>query len=107
MTAPYVITVEFRLHSADQMPEFRALIDANARQSCCVEPGCQRFDVLVPHGSRDSIFLYEIYDSRAAFEDHLKAAHYHIFDHASAALVLSKVVREFTLVCEGSHAETP
>ena len=107
MTAPYVIAVEFKLHSAGEMPVFRKLIDENARQSCRLEPGCQRFDVLVPHGSTDSIFLYEIYDSRAAFEDHLKAAHYHIFDHASAALVLSKVVREFTLVCEGSHAKTP
>ena len=106
MTAPYVITVEFRLHSADRMPEFSALIAANARQSCRLEPGCQRFDVLVLKGSDDSIFLYEIYDSRAAFEAHLTAAHYHIFDQASAALVLSKVVREFTLVCEGSHAET-
>ena len=107
MTAPYGITVEFKLHSAGAMPAFRKLIDENARQSCRVEPGCQRFDVLVPHGSTDSIFLYEIYDSRAAFEDHLRAAHYHIFDHASAALVLAKVVREFTLVCDGSHAETP
>ena len=106
MTAPYVIAVEFKLHTAGEMPAFRELIDENARQSCRLEPGCQRFDVLVPKGSKDSILLYEIYDDRAAFEAHLKAAHYHVFDQASAALVLSKVVREFTLVCEGSHAET-
>lgn len=105
MTAPYVITVEFVLHAPASMPAFRALIDANARQSCAQEPGCRRFDVLVPKGRDDTIMLYEIYDSRAAFEAHLQAAHYHQFDKASAAMVLSKVVQDFTLECEGSHPQ--
>ena len=103
--APYVVTVEFVLHSAAIMAEFRALIDDNARQSCAGEPGCRRFDVLAPKGRADAVFLYEIYDSRAAFEDHLMAAHYHLFDKASAAMVLRKVVQEFTLECEGSHPQ--
>jgi len=103
MTEPYVITVEFRLHRASDMPAFRALIDQNARQSCALEPGCQRFDVLVPKGATDAILLYEIYDSRAAFEAHLQAAHFDVFDRASAAMVLSKSVTEFNLVCEGSR----
>ncbi len=103
MTDPYVITVEFRLHRADDMPAFRRLIDANARQSCALEPGCRRFDVLVPKGSADTILLYEIYDNQAAFEAHLRAAHYHLFDSASAALVLAKSVSDFTLACEGSR----
>ncbi len=103
MTDPYVITVEFRLHRASDMAAFRALIDANARQSCAQEPGCRRFDVLVPKGATDTILLYEIYDSRAAFEAHLQAAHFHVFDKASAALVLSRSISEFTLACEGSR----
>ena len=103
MTGLYVITVEFRLHRASDMPAFRALIDDNARQSCTLEPGCQRFDVLVPKGVADAILLYEIYDSRAAFEAHLQSGHFHAFDRASDALVLSKAVFEFTLACEGSR----
>lgn len=103
MTGPYVITVEFRLHRAGDMAAFRALIDENARQSCALEPGCQRFDVLVPKGVADAILLYEIYDSRAAFEAHLQTGHFHVFDRASDALVLAKSVSELTLACEGSR----
>jgi len=103
MTGPYVITVEFRLHRASDMPAFRALIDENARRSCALEPGCQRFDVLVAKEPADAILLYEVYDSRAAFDAHLQTGHFHVFDRASDALVLSKSVSEFTLVCEGSR----
>ena len=105
MSAPYVITVLFTLNNPADMPAFRALIDANARQSCALEPGCRRFDVLVPKGQDLAVFLYEIYDSRAAFEAHLQAAHYYQFDKASAEMVLSKVVQDFTLECEGSHPQ--
>lgn len=106
MSGQYGILVDFTLRSPGAMAAFRQLIDANARQSCLVEPGCLRFDVLVPNGSDDRILLYEIYESSTAFAAHLQAAHYHVFDQASAALVLHKAVREFILVCEGSHAET-
>jgi len=103
MTGPFAITVEFRLHRAIDMPAFRTLVDENARQSCALEPECQRFDVLVPKGVADCILLYEVYDSRAAFDAHLQAPHFHVFDRASDALVLSKSVSEFTLACKGSQ----
>ncbi len=106
MSDPYVITVEFRLHRASDMAAFRTLIDANAQQSCALEPGCQRFDVLMPKGASDTILLYEIYDSRTAFEAHLRAAHFHVFDRESDPLVRSKSVSEFTLACEGSQTQT-
>jgi quinol monooxygenase YgiN len=97
----YVIVVDFKLASGAR-PQFRRLIDANARASCEFEPGCRRFDVLEPKNDPDRILLYEIYDSRAAFEQHIKTAHFAMFDKASAALVQEKAVSEFELVCEGS-----
>ncbi len=106
MTGPYIILVEFTLHTSGAMPAFRALIDENARQSCRLEPGCQRFDVLLPKGRDDRVLLYEIYDTRAAFDVHLSSAHFHQFDMASAAMVRAKVVSEFSLACEGSRAQT-
>jgi len=107
MTAPYVVVVEFVLHSADLMSAFRPLMDENARTSCRLEPGCRRFDVLVSRTRADTILLYEIYDSRAEFEAHLIAPHYVSFDQATAGMVRSKVVQDFTLDCEGSQPETP
>jgi quinol monooxygenase YgiN len=56
------------------MAASRKLIDENAQMSCECEPGCRRFAVLVPKGANDRIFLYEIYESRAAFGTPLAVA---------------------------------
>ena len=97
----YAITVEFILKPG-AMPAFRKLIDENARNSFKFEPGCQRFDVLVPFDSHNKIFLYEIYDGKPAFSAHLKTEHFLLFNQESADLVVSKDVAEFELVCEAS-----
>ncbi len=101
---PFVITVEFRV-KPNAMQAFRKLIDENARQSCRSEPGCRRFDVLAPATDAGGIFLYEIYDDRAAFDAHMKTAHFKEFNEKSADLVLEKRVLEYNLVCEGSQAD--
>jgi len=100
----YVIAVDFKLH-AGQYAAFRELIDENARESAQSEPGCRRFDVLEPKGEADRILLYEIYDDRAAFEAHLKTAHFARFNRESEPLVAEKKIFEYELVCEGSEAE--
>ncbi|MFT3989575.1 putative quinol monooxygenase [Aestuariivirga sp.] len=99
----YVITVTFQVKPG-AMAAFRKLMDENARASCRDEQGCHRFDVLVPPGRDDTVFLYEIYQDRAAFEAHLKTPHFAVFDRDSAPLVEGKTVKDFKLVCEGSRA---
>jgi autoinducer 2-degrading protein len=101
----YVIFVDFRLKPGAKH-EFRRLIDANARESCRTEPGCQRFDVLELPSEADRILLYEIYDDRAAFENHLKTSHYDLFNRRSAEHVAEKQVKICDLVCEGSADRT-
>lgn len=98
----YVVTVDFRIKPG-AMAEFRKLMDANAIASFAEEPGCQRFDVLTPRGEADRVYLYEIYDDRAAFEAHLRSPHFQSFNSASAPLVDSKTVAEYDLVCEASE----
>ena len=73
---------------------------ANAGASARDEPGCRRFDVVVPLGEADRVFLYEIYDDRAAFDAHVKTAHYAAFDEASRPYVASKTVMLGDLVFE-------
>ena len=90
MTA-FAITVDFTLKPGS-MASFRKLIDKNAQDSCALEPGCSRFDVLVPKDGVDRVFLYEIYADRAAFDAHLLTAHFEVFNRESEALVLSKKV---------------
>ncbi len=100
---PFVIVVEFRIHSG-KMAAFRRLMDENARASCRDEPGCRRFDVLTSDKDPDHILLYEIYDDRAAFEAHVKTPHFAVFNRDSAPLVADKVVKEYALACEGAAA---
>jgi quinol monooxygenase YgiN len=99
----FVIVVDFKIR-AGKMQDFRRLIDDNARASCRDEKGCRRFDVLANRKDADRILLYEIYDDRAAFDQHLKTPHFAVFNEKSAALVAEKTISELDLVCEGSAA---
>lgn len=98
----YVVTVDFRLKPGT-MDRFRKLLDRNAIDSCRLEPGCRRFDVMLPEDAPDRVFLYEIYDHRQAFGAHLQTEHFKLFNDASAELLISKDVKFLSLVCEGSE----
>jgi autoinducer 2-degrading protein len=97
----YVILVDFLLKPGSKA-EFRRAIDVNAQASCATERGCSQFDVVEPRDDPDRIILYEIYDDRAAFEEHLKTPHLAAFEAASNHLVTKKTVIAGDLVCEGS-----
>ena len=99
----FVIWVDFKLHPG-KYAAFRKLIDENAHASAQTESGCRRFDVLEPPGEADRIFLYEIYEDRAAFEAHLKTPHFAVFNRESDALIADRKITEYELVCEGSEA---
>lgn len=89
---PLVIMVEFQIRP-EAVAEFRRLIAENAATSLAREPGCQRFDVLLPDGEAgDRIVLYEIYADDAAFDAHLRSEHFRQFDAASAAMVLHRAI---------------
>lgn len=92
----YVVTVTFRLH-AEHANAFLDAIRDNARQSLDTETGCHRFDVAVGEDGPETIFLYELYSDRAAFDAHLRAAHYKTFDARVAPWVASKDVRCYVL----------
>jgi quinol monooxygenase YgiN len=88
----YVVTVEFELH-ADHAFEFARLIGENARISATTEQGCRQFDVCRDPKDSTYIFLYEVYNDRAAFEAHLATEHFKTFDRNSGQMVLNKKVR--------------
>jgi autoinducer 2-degrading protein len=88
----YVVTVDFRI-KPERLAEFLPLMLENARASRETEPGCRQFDVCVDPKDRISVFLYEIYDNRAAFDAHLATAHFKRFDAAVGDMVAAKAVR--------------
>ena len=89
----YVVTVVF-----EPLPElaedFRTAMIANARASREREPGCRQFDVCIEPGT-GTVFLYEVYDDRAAFDAHLASEHFRAFDAKVRDWVARKAVRSY------------
>lgn len=86
-----VVTVVFEL-KPEHAGAFRVAMLENARASRETEPGCRQFDVCVEPGT-GTIFLYELYDDRAAFAAHVAADHFKAFDAATREWVARKDVR--------------
>lgn len=92
----YVIVVDFKI-KPERLAEFMPLMLENARASRETEPGCRVFDVCADPKKETSVFLYEVYDDRAAFDEHLDSPHFKRFDAAVASMVASKTVRTLRL----------
>jgi len=93
----YVIIVDFEIQPG-RLAEFMPLMTGNAAASLRDEPGCRQFDVCQNPEAPHMIFLYEVYDDRAAFEAHLRMPHFRSFDSATADMIISKTVRSFARV---------
>lgn len=90
----YIITVEFTIHP-ERMAAFMPLMVDNARASREQEPGCRQFDVCLDPAAPNLVYLYEVYDDRAAFDAHLATAHFRSFDAAVRDMVAAKTVRSY------------
>jgi (4S)-4-hydroxy-5-phosphonooxypentane-2,3-dione isomerase len=88
----YVVIVDFKI-KPERLPQFMPLMLENARLSRETEPGCRQFDVCTDPANRESVFLYEVYDDRAAFDAHLASAHFKRFDAAVGDMLAAKAVR--------------
>lgn len=87
----YVVTVLFTL-KPEHTAEFLQAVTRNAQTSLADEPGCSQFDVCVPVDAANQVFLYEIYDSKAAFAQHLASDHFLAFNAQSTPWVVNKIV---------------
>jgi quinol monooxygenase YgiN len=91
-----VVTVVFE-PKPEHAAAFRVAMLANARASRENEPGCRQFDVCIDPAS-GTIFLYELYDDRAAFDAHMRTAHFLAFDAQTRGWVARKDVRLYERV---------
>jgi (4S)-4-hydroxy-5-phosphonooxypentane-2,3-dione isomerase len=97
----FAVVVDIRL-AEGVFERFRPLILENARRSLGNEPGCRRFDVLVPKDGADRVVLYEVYDDRAAFDAHRNSPHFVEYDRATTDMIRSKSVAEHELLDAGA-----
>ncbi len=66
----HAVTVAFEIYPA-HVNAFREAVLAQARNSLDREEPCRRFDVCLDPKRPDRVFLYELYDTPAAFQAHL------------------------------------
>lgn len=82
----FVLIVEFDV-KPEHLARFSELIAVNAKASVAEEPGCRQFDVLQDQDNPNRVVLYEVYDSPAAFQDHMGRQHTQTFLAAAKPLI--------------------
>lgn len=90
----FAVTVTFTLHEG-RATAFLPLMLQNAAMSLGSEEGCHHFDVCTDPDMPETVFLYELYSDRAAFDLHLASEHFLSFDSATAGMVSAKDVKTF------------
>jgi quinol monooxygenase YgiN len=93
----YVVTVEFVV-KPERLRAFRDAMIENATASREREPGCRQFDVCAAPDDPATIFLYELYDDRAAFDAHVASEHFATFDARVRDWVSKKSVRIYARI---------
>lgn len=82
----FVVIAEFVVKAGHMAAFLEAALDD---ASCSVrdEPGCRQFDVVRPEELPDAVLFYEVYDSREAFDAHLRTPHFDRFRLAFPPLI--------------------
>ncbi len=93
----YIVTVLFNIHSV-HFAQFMTAMASNAETSLQIEPECHQFDVCRSPSNPDEVFLYEVYSSKAAFDDHLASSHFSAFNALTSQWVKSKAINLFERV---------
>lgn len=93
----FAVTVTFQI-AHNRMAAFMPLMIENAQTSLAREAGCHRFDVATDPARPNEVFLYELYEDRAAFDAHMQTEHFLQFDRASADMVEGKEVKTYSEV---------
>lgn len=92
----FVVTVRFTVRAGHEA-EFLTAVRAQSRNSLAREPACVRFDVCVDAAQPQDIFLYEVYASAAAFDEHQLTPHFAQFGSLTQDWVEEKTVDTWTL----------
>lgn len=82
----YIVIAQFRVKPSC-VKDFLALAQDDAKHSVEDEAGCLEFDVNISQAEMSTVLFYEVYQSRAAFEAHLKTPHLERFREGFPPLI--------------------
>jgi len=87
----YAVHVKFEVKVGSENT-FKPLMLKQAENSLKLEPECRYFDVSQDDESPNVFYLYELYTSRSAFDEHVNSRHFLDFIHAVNDILLDKVI---------------
>ncbi len=99
----HAVTVAFEIYPA-HVNAFREAVLAQARNSLDREEPCRRFDVCLDPKRIDRVFLYELYDTPAAFQAHLASPHFKTFNATVTPWIRRKQVDTWDLTAPADLA---
>ena len=92
----FVVTVIFQVKQA-AIEDFHKAVLQQARNSLENEEACRKFDVCFANAAPNRVFLYELYDDKAAFDAHLETDHFKSFRDATAPMLDGRAVETWDL----------
>ena len=99
MTLPssaYINAVDLDLVPSERDKFLEAIAEDAA--ATIKEPGCLQFDVLVLANDPNHLFLYEVYESEAAFRAHRESDYFKKYAETTANMVAKRVTRAMTTI---------
>lgn len=90
----FVVIAEFQVKEGS-LDSFLAVAIDDATHSVSDEPGCLQFDVCCSTDRPNLVTFYEVYQSREAFDAHLKAPHLLRFQAAFPELIEAELPVRF------------
>jgi quinol monooxygenase YgiN len=93
----YIVTVKFYI-KPQHINDFMPAMQQQAKDSLEKEAACSYFDVAISEQDPTLVFLYEIYDNKAAFDLHLASEHFIQFSAKVSDWVKDKAVETYSLV---------
>ena len=94
--AAYINAVDLDLVPSERDKFLEAIAEDAA--ATIKEPGCLRFDVLVLANDPNHLFLYEIYESEAAFRAHRESDYFKKYAETTANMVAKRVTRAMKVI---------
>ena len=93
----FAVCVTFKINPG-HWGKFLEHMRENAATSLRLEDGCLQFDVCTDEAHPYEVFLYEIYTSAQAFDEHLQSDHFRNFDLIVSDMIEDKRVITYSKV---------
>jgi (4S)-4-hydroxy-5-phosphonooxypentane-2,3-dione isomerase len=92
----FVNAVDLDIVPAERANYLAAILENGA--AAAKEPGCRRFDIVNLASDPNHFFLYEVYDSEAAFKEHRASEHFKKYAEVTAKMVAKRDARQMSVI---------